>query len=167
MERLGRSARSRGVVYITGGSTALLLGFRQQTIDIDLKLDPEPSGAFEAIAQLKIDLDLNIELAAPDHFIPQLPGWRERSPLIALYGEVEFRHYDFYAQALSKIERGHETDLKDVRALIDNNHIEVTQLVTYFSSIRADLIRFPAIDASDFEARLNAFLKTVQDAKKN
>lgn len=53
MEELASAARSPGKVYFTGGATALLLGFREQTIDIDLKLDPEPAGAFEAIAALK------------------------------------------------------------------------------------------------------------------
>src|SRR5262245_19502350 len=41
MDELAASARSPGKVYFTGGATALLLGFRQQTIDVDIKLDPE------------------------------------------------------------------------------------------------------------------------------
>src|SRR5438552_473799 len=82
MRRLGRRATTPGTVYICGGSTALLLGFRSQTVDIDIKLDPEPGGVFEAIAELKESLGINVELASPDQFIPPLPGWRERSPLI-------------------------------------------------------------------------------------
>ena len=31
----------------------------------------------------KDTLDVNVELAAPDQFIPALPGWRERSEFIA------------------------------------------------------------------------------------
>src|SRR5437870_7229494 len=45
MQELAAAARSPGKVYFTGGATALLLGFRQQTIDTDLKMDPEPEGA--------------------------------------------------------------------------------------------------------------------------
>lgn len=48
MEELGKRATSPGTVYLTGGSTALLLGFREQTVDIDIKLEPEPAGAFQA-----------------------------------------------------------------------------------------------------------------------
>ena len=44
MQELAAAARSPGNVYFTGGATALLLGFRDQTIDIDLKLDPERCG---------------------------------------------------------------------------------------------------------------------------
>lgn len=39
-----------------------------------LKLDPEPAGVFEAIAGLKQEIDVNVELAAPDDFVPALPG---------------------------------------------------------------------------------------------
>src|SRR5438046_9918979 len=94
MQQFATTARTPGKVYFTGGATALLLGFRQQTIDIDLKLDPEPTGAFEAIAVLKQRLDLNVELASPDDFIPRPPDWRERSRPIAAFGQVEFFHYD-------------------------------------------------------------------------
>src|SRR5262245_8826144 len=89
MKELAAAARSPGKVYFTGGATALLLGFRKQTIDIDLKLDPEPAGVFEAIAALKNRLDLNVELAAPDDFIPAATDWRERSRHISSIGPVE------------------------------------------------------------------------------
>src|SRR6266550_732594 len=98
MRELAAAARSPGKVYFTGGATALLLGFRQQTIDIDLKLDPEPEGAFEAIAALKNRLDLNVELASPDDFIPRPANWREASRHIASIGQLEFFHYDFSMQ---------------------------------------------------------------------
>src|SRR3989442_3571881 len=95
MQKFASAARSPGKVYFTGGATVLLLGFREQTIDIDLKLDPEPEGAIEAIAVLKNRLNLNVELASPDDFIPAAGDWRERSRFIALVGRVEFFHYDF------------------------------------------------------------------------
>src|SRR5438045_6952715 len=95
MRELAAAARSPGKVYFTGGATALLLGFREQTIDIDLKLDPEPQGVFEAIALLKNRLNLNVELASPDDFIPRTEDWRERSRHIASIGRVEFFYSDF------------------------------------------------------------------------
>src|ERR1700730_5783355 len=107
MHELAKAARSPGKVYLTGGATALLLGFREQTIDIDLKLDPEPKGVFAAIAALKNRLDLNIELASPDDFIPPGEHWRKNSILIASIGQLKFYHYDLVLQALAKLERGH------------------------------------------------------------
>jgi hypothetical protein len=116
MDELAASARSPGKVYFTGGATALLLGFREQTIDIDIKLDPEPEGVFEAISQLKNRLDLNIELASPNDFIPATSDWREKSPLVASVGKLQFFHYDLSLQALAKLERGYEQDIEDQRS---------------------------------------------------
>src|SRR5216117_3445690 len=123
MRELAAAARSPGKVYLTGGATALLLGFREQTIDVDIKLDPEPEGAFEAIAVLKNELNLNVELASPDNFIPAAPDWRDRSQHIATIGRVQFFHYDFSLQALAKLERGHAQDLEDVINFLHGGYI--------------------------------------------
>ena len=66
MRRLGREARGAGRVYLVGGASAVLVGWRETTVDVDLKLDPEPPGVFDAMARAKEALDMNIELAAPD-----------------------------------------------------------------------------------------------------
>src|SRR5439155_661057 len=108
MAALGKRVRGEGRIYLTGGATALLHGWRRMTVDIDLKPDPEPAGLFEAIAQLKEELDINVELASPDDFIPALSGWRERSVFVARHGRLDFYHYDLYGQALSKLQRRHE-----------------------------------------------------------
>lgn len=72
MKALGREARGLGCIYFTGGASALLMGWRSSTVDIDICLDPEPLGIFEAISKLKQELDINIELASPQDFLPQL-----------------------------------------------------------------------------------------------
>ena len=159
MNELAAAARSPGKVYFTGGATALLLGFREQTIDVDLKLDPEPQGAFEAIAVLKNRLNLNVELASPDDFIPRTSDWRERSRHIASIGLVDFFHYDFALQALSKLERGHARDLEDVRSLLRGGYVSVQELKNRFDKIESMLVRFPAIDAQQFQRKVEEFLK--------
>ncbi len=163
MNAIGRSAKTPGVIYITGGSTALLLGFRDQTVDIDIKLDPEPEGVFEAIADLKISLMVNVELASPDQFIPPLPGWQERSPLILRAGKVEFRHYDFYSQALAKIERGYMGDLEDARSLLDNGMIMVDELKRFATSIGPDLVRYPSVNPDRFQHKVEEFVAKYGD----
>lgn len=117
MVALGQPVTGSGAIFFTVGVTALLHGWRDTTIDIDLKALPEPPGFYEALAQLKERENVNIELASPDGFIPEVPGWRERSLFIARHGEIAFYHYDPYAQALAKIERGHERDRNDVASI--------------------------------------------------
>ena len=108
---------------------------------------------------MKEDLQINIELASPDDFIPPLPGWEERSTYIAKEGSVEFFHYDFYAQALAKIERSHSTDLLDVQQMISRGLVEPSRLLELYSRIEERLYKYPAIDADSFRTALEDFLK--------
>ena len=64
LEALGRQVGGPGGVYLTGGATALLLGWRASTNDVDIKLDPEPDGVLEAIAAIKNELDVNVAVRA-------------------------------------------------------------------------------------------------------
>ena len=153
MQGIGRMARGPGRVYLVGGASAVTIGWRLATIDADLKLDPEPDGVFEAIATLKDELDMNVELSAPDEFIPAVPKWRERSPFIIRHGQVDFFHYDFCAQALAKIERGHATDVEDVREMLLRKLVDTVTLARAFDSIAPEIIRYPAIEANAFRVK--------------
>lgn len=161
MQALGTHARGPGKVFLAGGATAVLKGWREATVDVDLKLDPEPAGIFQAIARLKDELRINVELASPDQFIPDPPGSLERAEFIGREGQVEFYHYDFYAQALAKIERGHARDLADVEAMLLRGYIEAARLAQLFDAIEPKLLRFPAIDPTVFRAKLQRFFKRV------
>jgi hypothetical protein len=159
MAALGRAAAAPGRVFLTGGATAVLLGWRGSTIDVDLKLEPESDDLLRALPRLKETLEVNVELAAPDQFIPELPGWRERSRFIAQHGPLAFFHYDLYAQALAKIERGHAKDLGDVRRMIASGAVEPDELRRLFAAIEPQLYRFPAVDAASFRRALEGALE--------
>ena len=159
LEELGRGARGPGCVYLVGGATALLEGWRSSTVDVDLKLDPEPEGIFEVIARLKDELQINIELASPDQFLPPLPDWKANSRFIARHGEVEFFHYDLCSQALAKLARAHDRDLFDVRAMLDLALVTRDEILEGLDQIRDQLIRYPALDADSFEHRVRRFLE--------
>lgn len=157
MAAVGARARGPGCIYLTGGATAVLYDWRAMTIDVDIKPDPEPAGLFEAIAAIKNELDLNVELASPDQFIPALPGWRERSLFIAQYGAVQFFHYDPYGQTLAKLQRGHDRDVRDVQAMLKAGLIRADRLWEMFRQIEPQLIRYPALDPEFFRAAVQAF----------
>jgi hypothetical protein len=161
MERLAQSVKTPGKVYFTGGATALLLGFRQQTIDVDVKLDPEPAGAFEAIAIIKNEMDINVELAAPSDFIPESTRWRERSKLIKSIGPIDFYHFDFTLQALAKLERGHKQDINDVKDFVSHGYTDAQKLRSTFAEIEPRLIRYPAINPMDFKKKVEDFLNNL------
>ena len=161
MRLLGEQAKSPGRIYLVGGASAVLIGWRATTVDVDIKLAPEPSGVFAAIADAKAQLNINVELAAPDDFIPALPGWETRSSHVARRGLVEFFHYDFYAQALAKIERGHDLDWRDVEAMGRLRLIVPERLAELFRAIEPGLERYPAIDPASFRHRVRAATKAM------
>ena len=164
MRRLGEEATGAGRIYLVGGASAVLVGWRATTLDVDLKLAPEPPGVFAAIARAKAQLNMNVELAAPDDFIPALPDWEARSPFIARHGPVDFLHYDFHSQALAKIERGHALDLRDLAAMRRLGLIEPDALMRLFTAIEPSLVRYPAIDADCFRRKTQRAIKAMQSA---
>jgi Nucleotidyltransferase of unknown function (DUF6036) len=156
-EKLGRVAGTRTTVYLTGGATAVLEGWRPSTVDVDLRFEPDGGPLLRALSGLKEELQINIELASPPDFIPELPGWRDRSPLVLESGNVQIRHFDLYSQALSKIERGFSQDLNDVADMFSSGLIEPDRLLERYEEIEPQLYRYPAIDPA-------AFRHKVQDA---
>jgi hypothetical protein len=129
-------------VYFTGGACAVLLGWRDTAIDIDIKIVPADDRVLRARP------DMNVDLACPADFIPPLPGWEERSIPI----EGPFHHYDLYAQCLAKIERGHHKDRADVAAMLERGLVQRERLQEFFEAIEPELYRYPAIDPPTFRA---------------
>jgi hypothetical protein len=149
MRALGSEVKTGARVYLVGGATAVLLGWRESTIDVDLKAIPD-GDLLKSLPALKEQFKINIELASPADFIPEAPGWQERSQFIKREGKLDFFHYDLYMQALAKIERGHKTDLDDVRQMIDRQLIEPKRLLEIFTSAESELYKYPALDPKRF-----------------
>lgn len=158
MRQLGASSRAEGRVYLTGGASAVLLQWRETTLDIDIKIIPDDGRVLRSLPQLKELLNVNVELAAPTDFIPEIRGWQDRSPFIVREGALSFHHFDFYSQALAKIERGHRKDAVDVRSMLSSRLVEPDRLLEFFGDIEPELYRYPAIDPPKFRS---AVLETL------
>ncbi len=156
LSALAREAATDTDVFLVGGTCAVLVGWRASTIDIDLVIRPESDAMLRAIPSLKERLNVNVELASPDQFMPVPPGWEERSPVVTRIGRVTFRHYDFVAQALAKIERGHGRDLADVDAMLARGLISGAEVRAMFARMEPQLYRFPAIDPPSFRRAVDA-----------
>ncbi|MDA2938716.1 hypothetical protein MYX75_10705, partial [Acidobacteria bacterium AH-259-A15] len=150
MRAMGAAAEEDARLYFTGGATAVLLGWREATIDVDIRFVPESDRLFRAIPRLKEKLEINVELASPTDFIPELADWQERSLFITREGRLFFYHYDLYAQALAKIERSHSQDVGDVHEMIRRGLVQPEKVWSYFALIEPRLYRYPAIDSSSF-----------------
>ncbi len=156
LRRLGAQAETEGAAYLTGGATAVLLGWRATTIDVDLKLVPESDRLLRAIPGLKDDLRINVELVSPLDFVPVPGGWEDRSVFATREGLLSVYHFDPYAQVLAKLERAHEQDLEDVRSLVSYGLVDPARALEYFEAIGSELYRYPAVDPASFRRRVVA-----------
>lgn len=149
LRALGATARRPSKAYLTGGATAVLVGWRESTVDVNLLLVPDDE-LLRAIPELKEQPELNVEVAAPLHFIPVRPGWEARSPFVSQEGNLAVHHFDLVAQALSKVERGHVKDVQDVQAMLERGLVSADEALEAFVAIEPELYRYPAIDPASF-----------------
>ena len=128
MREIARTA-SRGAtyrVYFVGGGTAVYAGWRPSSIDVDLFSEEE--SVFRDIQGIKERLNVNIEFARPEQFVPALRGSANRHVFIETMGRVSYYHYDPYAQVLSKVVRGFERDLDDARQFARSGMVDTEKL---------------------------------------
>jgi hypothetical protein len=136
----GRSYR----VYLVGGGTAVLLGWRGSTIDADLYSDREE--VFRDIQRLKERLQLNVEFVRPEDFVPALAGTVERHVFIETIGSVSYYHYDPYAQLLSKVVRGFRQDLLDAEKVLSSGMVAAEHFRSLVHQIaESAYARYPAL----------------------
>lgn len=156
MSELGSHSFPEVRVYLTGGACAVLLGWREVAIDIDIALAPVSDALFRAFPK-----NVNVDLASPANFIPPLPSWQERSPLITREGTLDFHHYDFYAQCLAKIERWHTKDVADVKHMLRSGLVKPRMLGELFAEIEPQLLRYPALHAPSFRRRVETTIASA------
>jgi hypothetical protein len=157
LQLLGRRARGSARLYLVGGATAVLHGWRESTIDIDVHLSGDEDAILRELPRLKEELRVNVELAAPAQFVPVPPDWAERSPFVVREGTIDVFHYDYLSQALAKAERGHRQDVADVHQMLDRGLVEPDALLDASRTAAGQLYRYPAVDPA-------AFLRAVEAA---
>ena len=119
---------------LIGGSALALLGSQRQTIDIDFigdDLQPEP--LHQTIMQIAREMKICVEPITFERFIPLLKGSADRSLRIGQFGNLEVYVADPLSIALSKLDRGLDTDLEDIVFLIRHIFITLEELerITY------------------------------------
>jgi hypothetical protein len=159
LRELGLTAGVPATVYLVGGATAVLEGWRRTTIGVDLRIEPEVDEVLRALPEIKIRLGTNVELASPLDFLPEPAGWRDASPFVAQEGPLTIRHMDPALQALAKLERGFPQDLLDVRAMLDRGLVDRARLQALYDEIAPWLFRFPAVDPKGLGAAVAEFTR--------
>ena len=163
MEELAHSAPGRGPyrVYLVGGGTAVHAGWRESTIDADLYSEKE--AVFRDVQAIKERLQINIEFARPEHFVPALAGSDERHVFIATIGKVSFYHYDPYAQLLSKVVRGFNRDMQDAERFLDSGMVDAARFRSLVGAIpEAAYARYPTLSRQAVLEAVDDFLSRIE-----
>ncbi|MGH2871958.1 MAG: DUF6036 family nucleotidyltransferase [Solirubrobacteraceae bacterium] len=156
LDALGARAAPGSRAFLAGGASAVLCGWRESTRDVDITLDGDVEPVLRAIAELKDELDINVELAGPQDFLPAPPDWRERSPSVGLFGSLAVHHTDFTLQALAKLQRGFDQDLDDVAQMTARGLTDGERLRALLDEIESELYRTPAVDRRRLRAAVDA-----------
>ncbi len=129
LQSMGERVPPHSQLILIGGGALSLLGSPRLTIDIDfIGDDMHPSELHRSIMQIARELEIHVEPVPLESFIPLPDGSAERSIRIGQFGNLEIHVADPYSIALSKLDRGFETDLEDIIFLIQRNYITLNEL---------------------------------------
>lgn len=158
----GRSYR----VFLVGGGTAVFAGWRNSTIDADLHADHD--AVFRDIQGIKERLQINVEFARPEDFVPALAGTEGRHVLLETIGRVSFYHYDPYAQLLSKVVRGFRKDMQDAESFISSGMVDPERFRSLVHDVpEAAYARYPAVSERAVLEAVDEFLAQIgREARK-
>jgi hypothetical protein len=161
MKEVARGAQGQpGRVYLVGGGTAVWAGWRASTVDVDLHGEPER--LFRGIQAIKERLELNVEFARPEDFVPALAGTDDRHVFIEKIGAVSFFHHDPYAQAFSKVVRGFDRDLSDAESFVASGMVDPGRLNELVHQVPAEAYaKYPALSRDAVLAAVDAFVGRV------
>lgn len=153
-ERYPHAAR----LTLLGGSALCLLGSDRPTLDIDYVGDDLRKTDFQhLIEQVAKELQIELEAVPIEQFVPIPAGAEERRLFIGRFHQLDVYVLDPYTIALSKLDRGFDTDLEDVAFLIQRGSVTVDELEQVMSEAVARAREF-AMDA----AALRSHLLTVK-----
>ena len=126
LKTIGTRVPPASRLILIGGSALSLLGSPRPTVDIDFigdDLHPEP--LHQTILRIAEELDVDIEPVPLDKFVPLPQGNEERAIRIGSFGNLEIFIADPYSIALSKLDRGADTDYDDLVFLVQHNHVDM------------------------------------------
>lgn len=147
-------------VYFVGGGTAVYQGWRDSTIDANLHADDD--AVFRDVQAIKERLDINIEFAQPEQFVPPLAGTADRHVFIETVGKISFYHYDPYAQLLSKVVRGFRRDLADAAALVESGMVDLERFNRLVKAIPASTYaKYPRLSSAAVQEAIDAFAREL------
>lgn len=128
LQKLGEQIASHVPFYLIGGSALILLGASRETIDIDYLVEDSDKNFQKVLKELSNELQLDLEYVPLGEFIPLPAKAEQRHHFIGHYAKLDVYIFDPYSIALSKLDRGFESDIEDIVFLIKHGLVSLPQL---------------------------------------
>ena len=127
---VGQVVRHPARLYLSGETALIHMGTRAgATMNVEVVLDEAGQDEMLGAMQMVVDhMQIRIELAAPGDLIPLPAQCMTQARYVGRYGSVDVFYFDFYSLALSKIARGADRDLMDVKLLLQQKVITLEGL---------------------------------------
>lgn len=165
LQQLGRAFRKPARLYLVGGAALVHLGVRPGfTQDIDIQVSGSNEGELiVAIQRLIQQMQVNVKFVSPVDFIPLPSQWEMHTQFAGRYGKIDVFYFDFFSIALSKIERGNNRDIADVKLLVQQGMITLSELDVAYQEVLAQLGkgRYPRVTPQRFSERYTAIRKLL------
>ena len=143
LQTLGEHVPPASRLVLVGGGALALLGSPRLTIDIDFVGDDvNPNKLHRTIMQIARQLNIDVEPVPIERFVPLPEGSDKRSIHIGQFGNLDVYVADPYSIALSKLDRGFDTDLDDIVFLIQHNYIVLEKLENFTKNALAHARKF-------------------------
>lgn len=133
-----------------------MLGNDRPTLDLDYAGEEKDISELHALLE-RVAREMHVELeAVPLHrFIPIPAGAADRHVPIGSFGNLRVFVFDPYSIALSKLDRGFDTDIEDIVFLLRRGFVELPQLDSLLSGLPSDVARQYDLDLRQMSVHLN------------
>ena len=159
LQIIGKSVPPASKITLVGGCAISLLGSSRSTIDIDfIGDDIHPNEFHRYLLQLASELNIFMEAIPLDRFIPIPDGSDSRIIHFGQFGNLDVVIADPYSMALSKLDRGFDTDFDDIIFLIRKNYVDLVEL--------EKITKIALEKAREFDMNSNEMIAHFQELKK-
>jgi len=153
LSEVGSQIMTPARLMILGGSALALLGSPRPTLDLDYLGDDLRKDDLQIIIeQLAVTHRMVVDAVPLDHYIPLPENVQIRHIFYQRYGLLDVYIVDPYVIALSKIDRGFDTDIDDIVFLVRRHLVDLDQLA---ENLEAALTQAVTYDLDPRQARLH------------
>lgn len=132
---VGDRCEPSSTLFLLGGCALALLDGIRPTLDLDYVGPEKQVTALQKLMnKIANDMQIEIEAVPIEEFVPLPENAHRRAITVGQFGNLSVCIFDPYTIALSKLDRGLESDLEDIVFLVQQEIIDDTQLEEFMET---------------------------------